>query len=59
LTRVRTRSACRPVKDLFNPRKRRIVLRTRHHRHHGRGGATTNYFIADSTVSWTLTLTRH
>jgi hypothetical protein len=48
-----------PARDLFNSRKRRLVLRARHHWHHGSSGATTNYYIADTTVSWTLTLTRH
>jgi hypothetical protein len=48
-----------PAKDLFNSRKRRLVLRARHHWHHGSGDSTTNYNIADTTVSWTLTLTRH
>lgn len=48
-----------PAKDLFNSRKARLVLRARHHWHHGSGGATTNYYIADTTVGWTLTLPRH
>ena len=48
-----------PARDLFNSRKRRLVLRSRHHWHQDSGGATTNSNIAATTVSWTLTLTRH